>query len=450
MDANQEQMPEQRMPILDIAWMRFAQLDQAAERLENPHYSIRRWIAILGVLATLFAVLVQTYPENFPGWGMVILKVLLIIAPITASVLAAFFNKFYGNGAWLIFRAGAEEIKKEIYNFRTVLKNDSRRRSWLEKRLAEIQRQVYRGLGGEMVLKPYKGSIPPYYDPSNPESDPGFQDLTGEEYFVYRLQDQLAWHIGKVNRIQAERIRLQWAILIAGGAGSFLAALGVPASAGTLSLWVAVTASIAAALIGWSELRNLDATLKNYSKVIVELMIIFDHWQNLEHEERTNKEFFKMVKETEKVLWDQNVEYIRSMQEALADSDLDEADLIDEVLNTAVESDKRLKREMRESIVDHTEKTLREAEERVVDTLEEALGTIAEEASSDLVQQELAAMREAAAEVVENIFQRASKMRSAIDEIATEFGHVEFNADTPASELHAMMERLPKTGEVKG
>jgi hypothetical protein len=445
MEPNQNIQPAKKMPILDIAWTRYAQLDQAAEKLENPHYAIRRWIAILGIIATFLAVIIQTYPASFPVLGKVILRVLLIIAPITASVLAAFFNKFYGNGAWLVMRAGAEEIKKEIYNFRTVLKDDPNRRAWLEKRLADIQRQVYRGLGGEMVLEPYKGEIPPYYDPGNPESDPGFNDLTGEEYFTYRLQDQLAWHIGKNNRIQAERTRLQWAILIAGGAGSFLAAMG-----GTLALWVAVTASIAAALIGWSELRNLDATLKNYSKVIVELMIVFDHWQNLEPEERTNTEYFKMVKGTERVLWEQNLEYIRSMQEALEDDDLEEADLIDEVLNSAVRSDKRMKAEMRKSIVKHTDKTLREAEEKVTETFEESLGTIAEEASSDLVQQELAAMREAAEQAVENIVNRASKMRAALDEVKAEFGHIDFNAETPASDLHAMMERFPKTGEVKG
>lgn len=446
MDATQEQMPEaKRMPILDIAWMRYAQLDQAAEKLENPHYKLRRWIAILGVLATLLAVLVQTYPENFPAVGLFILKVLLIFAPLLASAFAAFYNDFYGNGSWLVMRAGAEEIKKEIYNFRTVLKNDPRRRTWLETRLAEIQRQVYRGLGGEMVLEPYKGEIPPYYDPSNPESDPGFHDLTGEEYFTYRLQDQLAWHIRKNGKIRTERLRMKIAIIVAGVAGSALAALG-----GTLAIWVAVTASIAAALLGWSELRNLDATLKNYSKVILELTLVFDHWQNLESEERIPKEFFKMVKETEKVLWDQNVEYIRSMQEALADADLDEAELIDEVLNKAVATDKRMKRKMRESIVSHTDKTLREAEETVTETFEEALGTIAEEASSDLVQQELAAMREAAEQTVQNIVNRASKVRAALDEIKAEFGDTDFNAETPASELHAMMERLPKTGELKG
>ena len=442
MDAN----TENKTPILHTAWARYAQLDTAASKLAKPHYGLRRWIAILGVLAALFAVLVETYPDTFPALGKVILKVLLILSPITASLLAAFFNKFYGGGAWLTMRAGAEEIQKEIYMFRTVLRDEPKRRAWLEKRITEIQRQVYRGLGGEMVLKPYTGSLPPYHNPSNPASDSGYDDLNGDEYFAYRLQNQLAWHIRKVNKIQKERTRLQIYVLAAGGAGTFLAAF----DDGALSLWVAVTAAIAAAYIGWTELRNLDDTLKNYSKVVIELMILHDHWENLEAEERTPVETFRMVRATERILWNQNAEYIRSMQDALADAALDEADLVDEVLKKSVESDKRFKKELRASLVGQTDKTLRRAEETLVETFDEALGTIAQEASSDLVQQELAAMAAAATQVVENIVNRASKLRSAMDAIAEDYKDVDFNAETPASELHAMMQRFPKTGEVKG
>ena len=436
---------ENKMPILKIAWARYAQLDRAAEKLSSPHYGLRRWIAILGVLAALFAVLTETYPENFPETGKVILKMLLVISPISASVLAAFYNKFHGGGGWLTMRAGAEEIQKEIYMFRTVLKNEPTRRAWLEKRLATIQRQVYRGLGGEMVLQKYTGQLPPYHNPEDSASDAGFGDLSGDEYFTYRLESQLAWHIRKVNKIQKERTRLQWYVLIAGGAGSFLAAMG-----GALSIWVAVTAAIASAYIGWTELLNLDKTLKNYSKVIIELIIIYDHWLNLEAEERTEAEAFKMVKATEKILWEQNMEYIRSMQEALDDSELEEADLVEQVLRKSIESDKRFKKELRDSIVSHTEKTLRETEETLVKTFDEALGSIAEEASSELVQQELAAMVAAAGQVVENMLSRFSKMRSTMDDIAKDYEGVEFNAETPASELHAMMQRFPRTGEVKG
>ncbi len=434
---------EKQLPILKVAWSRYAQLDAASEKQERPHYGIRRWIAILGVLATIFAVATETYPDTFLATGKILLKVLLIASPIIASLLALIYNKFHGNGGFLILRAGAEEIQKEIYMFRTVLKDNPQKRAWLEKRLAEIQRQVHRGLGGEMILEQYKGTIPPYYYPDNPESDAGFAPLNGDEYFVFRLQDQLAWHIRKNNAIQKKRMRLQWAIGIAGALGAAFAAFD-------FYLWVTISASFAAAFIGWQELLNLDTTLKNYSKVILELTLIYDHWTNLEAEERTEVEFHKMVKGTEDVLWSQNQEYIRSMQDALADSELEEADLLNDVLKAAVKSDARLKKQMRDSVVDFTTQKLREGEETLADTFEEALGTIAEEASSDLVQQELAAMGEAVGQVVENVVSHFSKLRSTMDEIAKDYEGVEFNAETPASELHAMMQRFPKTGEVKG
>src|SRR5215213_4025254 len=105
-------------------------------------------------------------------------------------------------------------------------------------------------------------------------------------------------------------------ILSFGGVGALLAALG-----NQFALGVALTASITAALLGWQELRKVDDTIKDYSKVVMELTILSDHWQNLEPEERTEAEFYKMVRGCEDVLWTQNVEYVRSMQEALKEYD---------------------------------------------------------------------------------------------------------------------------------
>ena len=107
-------------------------------------------------------------------------------------------------GDWLITRAAAEEYLKEIYFFRTVLRGKKNRREYLEKRINEIQRQLFRGLGGEFAFRPYKGPIPPYYKPEY-GNDPGFSDLNGEEYFKYRLEDQLRWHIKEVNEYKQER-----------------------------------------------------------------------------------------------------------------------------------------------------------------------------------------------------------------------------------------------------
>jgi hypothetical protein len=214
-------------------------------------------------------------------------------------------------------RAGAEEIKKEIYTFRTILKNDPNRRAWLEQRIADILRSVHRSMGGEFVMEPYQGSVPPRYNPNDPEDDEGFNNLNGDQYLKFRLLDQLNWHNKKTLRYQRERKRLQVLIIVAGGAGSLLAAWPLGSS---LGLWVALTSSVTAGFLSWQQLRNLDSIIKNFSKVVNELRIIHNHWMNLSDVERTDSEFFKMVFHTENILWSQNSEYVKSMQAAITES----------------------------------------------------------------------------------------------------------------------------------
>jgi len=436
----------QATPILQIAWARFSELDVNASARTKSHLNKRKWISLLGVLASLFAILAQSFTRENSGLIGWIFYVLLIMTPIAASSFAAFTKHFYASGDWLTMRAGAEEILKEIYYFRTILQKRKNRRTYLEKRLNEIQRQLYKNMGGELVIKPYTGPVPSRYFPVDPTSDPGWDDLNGESYFSYRVENQLVWHRKKVNSYQRERVRLQVFILLSGAAGAVLAAFGGP-----WGIWVAFTASLTAAFLGWQELRNIDSIIKNYSKVVVELTIIYDHWLNLEPEERTESEFFKTVRSTEEIIWAQNIEYIRSQQEALKDADLDEeASLINRVVKEAADSAKRTKQVMEESLVDFTRETLQDTEQVVEDTFKAALGTLAEEASSELVQQELAAMNRAVMETVHNISDRVSTLRSKLDSIASEFGHIDIGRDTPKEDLNKIIASYPKSNEVKG
>ena len=437
-------------PILQVAWARFSELDVNSLARSKSHLGKRRWIAALGVLATLFAILSQMFPyppsDNTPALLGLTFRILLILTPLIGSALAAFTKVFYSNGDWLMLRAGAEEVLKEIYFFRTVIQKEKDRRAYLEKRLVEIQRGLYQALGGELVLKPYNGPIPSNYYPSDPTSDPGFEDLTGEQYFKYRVENQLAWHRKEVQEYQAERVKLQIFILAAGVVGAFLAALG-----GMLTIWVALTASLTAAFVGWQELRNIDLIIKNYSKVVLELSVVYDHWLNLEVEERTDDEFNRMVNSTEAVLWAQNMEYIKSQQEALKEADLEEeASLVNRVLKESADSAKRTKKAMADSMVEFTQETLKEAEVKVEETFKAALGSLAEEASSELVQQELEAMSKAVVEMAENAMEKVSSFSSSLADIAREFAHIDIGRDTSKEELNAILARFPKTNDVKG
>ena len=432
-------------PILEIAWMRYAQLNASSIRRTNAHKRLRTWIAGLSVLATLFSILVATYFLGQVSLLGIIVKNFFIIVPIVASLMAAFGTRVFANGDWLVTRAAAEEYLKEIYFYRTILRGNKNRRAYMEKRINEIQRQLFRGLGGEFVFRPYKGPVPPYYKPEY-DNDPGFNDLNGEQYFKYRLEDQLRWHIKEINEYRRERGILTFLVLAAGGLGTYFAAIG-----GLFSVWVALTASITAALVGWQQLRNLDTVIKNYSKVIFELTTLYDHWNNLEAEERTNVEFYKMVRGCENILWAQNTEYIKSMQEALKESDLEEeSSLVNRVIKESVESAERAKQAAYEEVIEITTETLQVTEQKIEATVVATLGSLAEEASSELVQQELEAMSNAVLEAAETMREGGSTLTSSLEQIAREFAHVDVSRDTTKEELNAILARYPKTGEVKG
>lgn len=444
-----ETQSPKNMPILEIAWTRYAQLDASSLRRTRAHRRLRVAIAALSVLATLFSIIVTLTPPNeqtLPGF---VIKNLFIIIPIVASLLAAFGTRTFANSDWLITRAAAEEYLKEIYFFRTILRGETKRREYLEKRINEIQRQLFRALGGEFAFRPFPGSIPPYYKPEY-GNDPGFSDMNGDEYFKYRLEDQLRWHIKEVNEYKGERGMLTFLVLAAGGLGSYFAALG-----GALSVWVALTASIAAAIVGWQQLRNVDAVIKNYSKVILELTSLYDHWTNLEPEERTDAEFYQMVRGCESVLWAQNTEYIKSMQEALKDSDLEkEASLVNQVIKESVETAERAKEGVQEKLSRAATQILEATEQQIEETVNAVVGSLAAEASSDLVQKELEAMSQAVSstfsDIVEDARERSSTFTSSLADIAREFSGLDVGRNTSKEELNAILARYPKTGEPKG
>ena len=434
-------------PILEIAWLRHADLDLAADKRTRGFYNIRRWIAGLGVAATLFAIFTER--QLFSGISPTLqvgVDILFVAIPVVASIVAAFATKVFSNGDWLVYRAGAEEIKKEIYTYRTILPKDKTRRDYLEKRLGEIQRKIFRNVGGEFSFEGYKGPLPKNYKKNNPESDPGFHDLTGEEYVKYRLKHQLDWHNNKIIQRQRERLLMTILILCIGGLGALLAALGGP-----LAIWVALTASVTAALLGWQELRNVDQTIKNYSKVVMELTLLYNHWQNLEPEERTAAEIEKTVLGCERILWAQNREYIRSMQEALRESDLEkDAAFINQIIRDSADSAERAKEKMHENIIQTHQGFLAETEQAFDESAQSVLGSLAEEASSEIVRKELEAMGEAITETFEDAKERAASFVDSITQVKEEYSHVEISKDTTMEELNTILAKYPKTNDVKG
>ncbi len=329
--------------ILEIAWRQFAELDANATEIQKWHLTLRLWVIIFSVLATLLAILTQRAVAVYTVEATLarVLNFVLIAVPIVGSVLLAFASKLRLGERWLALRAGAEEIRKDIYLYRTVWSTEPDRDSQLKAQLKDIQLRLFESVEGNLVLKPYRGPVPPREnqevtfgaalihlhrlwpkvkqqlghksDGDSPDAhyDAGFDNLSAPEYVSARLGHQIDWHTQKMVAFEKNRNILLALIFVAGGAGTILAAVG-------LNIMVALTASLAAAFTAWTELRRYDDLIKNYSKVALELKSIRDDWLTLKPEQQTEPRFFQLVEATEGVLWSQHQQFISTMRQGLA------------------------------------------------------------------------------------------------------------------------------------
>jgi hypothetical protein len=267
-----------------------------------------------------------------PPIFVTVLQVTLIIFPITGSVIIAYLSAFRQGQKYSAMRTGAEEVKKEIYLYRTVMQSYPNRRKWLSNRLTEIQRQVHRNSGGDVVVKPYKGvHHNPYFDPNaNDPCDEGIVDLNAGEYIKLRVEDQLNWHKRRIQIYQDMRSRFIIMILILEVIGALLASIDYLLNG--IAIWDALSTAFAIAIINWKELLGLDMIVANYSKVILELNITRDQWTNREPHERTQADFYKLVRRTEGLLWSQNSHFISAMRESFEDADTEAQTIMVEMI----------------------------------------------------------------------------------------------------------------------
>ena len=108
-------------PVLLNAWNRFAEYDVSAGKQQKIFLRLRIAILILGVAATTTALAYTvTKPDDIAsaGLGFQLFRYIVILLPISTSVLLAGAVKFDAGIKWILLRNSAEAIKKEIYRYR--------------------------------------------------------------------------------------------------------------------------------------------------------------------------------------------------------------------------------------------------------------------------------------------------------------------------------------------
>lgn len=316
---------DDELSTLELVWQRFAMYDKNANLQQRDFNRVQVAILALGVIATFLALLETTLKINadvltnptFRAIDQVLFFVLLLI-PITITALIAAANRFSAGNKWILLRAGAESLKKEIYRYRTRVEiySDRETRSVsremkLHRKEEMLSRKLMQTEVNVAALKPYTGPIPPA-NVAVPGDD-GLSFLTPERYITYRVDDQLNYYQRKAVKLEQRLKRLQWLIYLFGGIGTLLVAM-------RLELWIALTTGLVAALATYMEYKKIEETLMRYNQTATELSSIRSWWVALSSEEQADPaNLDKLVGQTETTIHSEHAQWVQEMQDAMAE-----------------------------------------------------------------------------------------------------------------------------------
>ncbi len=294
---------------LRIAWQRFDDYDLAARGHQK---WFRRWqslILILGVLLTLLAILQQGSPTAKDKYPLMTrsLQLMLIIMPILISVLIAWISRFRQGNKWVLLRAAAESVKREIFAYRTRAGAYSDAQCRELSREVKLSREIENDGARLQQTEVNRSVIRPVQEPT---ARP-LTRLTPADYVRDRVQDQIGYFESKTRKLDFQLKLLQWGTLLLGGAGTFLAAI-------RLNVWIALTTAAAIAITTKLETDQVETSLIQYNQSLSSLQSILAWWSALtDWEKNCQKNIDLLVEHTEKVLESELTGWVQQMQTAL-------------------------------------------------------------------------------------------------------------------------------------
>jgi len=307
---------------LKQAWERFAIYDECAIRQQKTFLRLQMFIVMLGVLGTFLALLYTTLKYNNGlvglGWLNETFHYTILVVPVLAAILLAASNRFNPGNKWVLLRASAESLKREIYRYRcrSGIYSEARtarasRESKLANRLEFISHQLMQTEVNLSYLPGYKGQIPP--ENSGAVGDEGMGFLTPDSYVAYRLLDQLRYFRRKTKGMERRLTIMQWLIYIVGGVGTVLAAIGY-------ELWIALTASLVTAFGTYLQYMQTESQLVKFNQAVTDLENIRAWWTALSIEKQADQDNIDLlVDSTEKILEREHAGWAQQMQDAFAE-----------------------------------------------------------------------------------------------------------------------------------
>jgi SLOG in TRPM, prokaryote/SMODS and SLOG-associating 2TM effector domain 1/Protein of unknown function (DUF4231) len=303
-------------PVLKSAWQEFASCDGMAKRLRKLFAGLQAAILLLGVTATLLALLYDETHSRALHW-------LVVVAPILASVLIALVGRYAAGQRWVLLRGAAESIKSEIFRYRTRTPpyTDAApavRYRALAGRVDAIKNLLMQTEVSTGELPEYAGPLPPLMYGSG-DADDGLSELGPERYLSIRLNDQLGYYRGRIASLSRRRWRLQVVAIAAGGAGTLLAAAG-------FDIWVGLTGGIAAASLAYLGYLQVDNTIVTFNQAATRLDGLRRRWLARDPAERDAAALGELVAGTEDVLTTELAGWVQQMNDAMAELKSHETD----------------------------------------------------------------------------------------------------------------------------
>ncbi len=301
--------------VLRLAWETFGALDRAAGQQQKDFDNVQGWILVLGLVVVAMSVAHSLAQSK--GWHGAVdsLHYGLIVAPISVSALIAVSNRFSPGKRWVLLRAAAEALKREIYRYR-VRPNQAPADGAPEKRLQRAMEDITRRLArtevNSMANPLYVGAIPPAGAVAT--GDDGLSLLGPDRYVRLRLIDQLAFYGNRTTRLERRASGWQMVAIVVGALGTLLAALG-----GDWVSWVALTSALASAALAFVGYKQFETQLTSYNQTAADLKNLLAWWTALLPDEQAQPDNVDMLVTTaEKVLADEQDSWAQNMTNALA------------------------------------------------------------------------------------------------------------------------------------
>jgi hypothetical protein len=299
--------------VLADMWARYDDLDLGA--IEKQKWFRRNQITILAltVLATLMAIALKEIqgldPKTdhwVPDTGAA-LHIVMIVIPILISVLVGMNARFRDGNKWVLLRAAAESVKQHVFRYRTksgAYSEDQCKTQSASTELASNIRDITSNLGQSEANR---SSLrhQPLIEPDRNEF------LTAEEYLNKRIDDQINYFERTTRKLYRQLLIFQTLILLAGGAGTFLAAVHQ-------EIWVALATALATAMAAKLELDQVENSLVQYNTALMSLRNIKSWWKGLSPWEKTRqKNIDLLVDQTETTLEHETAGWVQKMQSTL-------------------------------------------------------------------------------------------------------------------------------------